>query len=133
MATIHPPTLTIAPDEALDRATVRVESNVQFTDFEVNAMNKLGLGYTLQCRVINKDLWYESTVLVLDEVVLPRIAGAAAASEAVVCETVVALDALREHMFTRDELLAEVSLVDTETGAEQVVRSEMLSVDLAAL
>jgi hypothetical protein len=35
-------------------------------------------------------------------------------------------------MFTRDELLAELTLVDQETGVEQVVRSEALTVDLAA-
>jgi hypothetical protein len=41
--------LTIAVDEDLQRATVRVQCNVQFTGFEVNAMNKLTLRYTLRC------------------------------------------------------------------------------------
>src|SRR5215470_14648529 len=98
MSTTHRPKLTVTPDEALDRATVRVLCNVQFTDFEINAMNELGAAYTLSCRVINKDLWYETTGLAFDDVVLPRIAGTAAASEDIVLEAVVPLDALREHM-----------------------------------
>src|SRR5262245_14115916 len=133
MSTIHPPALTIAPDEAVHRATVCVYCNVQFSDFEVNAMNKLGVVYALRCRVINTDLWYETSVRVLDEVVLPRVAGTAVASEEVVFEAVVPMDTLREHMFTRDELLAELTLVNNETGVAQVVRSETATVDLAAL
>jgi hypothetical protein len=42
------------------------------------------------------------------------------------------LDALREHLFTRDELFAELTLVNNETGVEQIVRSATQTVDLAA-
>jgi hypothetical protein len=132
MTMIRNPKLSIAIDDNLQHATVVVQCNVQFTDFEVNAMNRLGWRYTLRCRVVNKDLWYETTSLVLEDVELPRVPGAATASEEVVFEVVAPLDALREHMFTRDELLAELTLVNNETGSEQVARSETQTVDLAA-
>ncbi len=35
-------------------------------------------------------------------------------------------------MFTRDELFAELTLVNNETGAEQVARSETQTIDLSA-
>jgi len=132
MTTIGNPKLSVATDDNLQRAAVVVQCNVRFTDFEVNAMNRLGLRYTLRCRVVNKDLWYETTSLILEDVELPRVPGAATASEEVVFETAAPLDALREHMFTRDELFAELTLVNNETGAEQVARSETQTIDLSA-
>jgi hypothetical protein len=109
-----------------------VSCDLEFTEFEVNAMNMLGLRYTLRCRVVNKDLWYETTSLILEDVEFPRVPGAATASEEVVFEVVAPFEELREHMFTRDELLAELTLVNNETGAEKVARSETQTVDLAA-
>jgi hypothetical protein len=132
MPTIRQPILSVAPHDDLTRATVRVRCNVAFTDFEVNAMNRLGLRYTLRCRVLNHDLWYETTSLVLDDVELPRVTGAATGAEEVVFEKIESMGSLREHVFTRDQLLAELTLVNQETGEEQVVRGETLTVDLAA-
>jgi hypothetical protein len=124
--------LAIAMDPAHDTAAVRAVCDVEFTEFEVNAMNLLGLRYGLRCRIVNRDLWSETTSLTLDDVELPRVPGAATASDEVVFETVTPRDALREHMFTHDELFAELTLVNNETGAEQVARSETRTVDLAA-
>jgi hypothetical protein len=132
MATVNNPRLAITTDRPHDKATVTVVCDVDFTDFEVNTMNRLGLRYTLRCRVVNKDLWYETTSLTYDDRELPGVPGAAAASEEVIFETVALLDALREHMFTRDELFAEVTLVNNETGTEQLARSETQPVDFAA-
>jgi hypothetical protein len=49
MSTIHNPRLSIAPDASRQQARVIVLCNVQFTQFEVNAMNQLGLRDTLRC------------------------------------------------------------------------------------
>lgn len=131
MPTIHNPVLTVAPHEDLTRATVRVVCNVEFTDFEVNAMNQLGLRYALSCEILNKDLWYETTSLAFDDVAFPRLPRRATASEEVVFERIAPLDELREHVFTKDELLAELTLVNGETGEQQVVRTARVKVDLA--
>src|SRR5262245_30066608 len=120
MASITNPRLAIATDRAHDEATVTVVCDVQFTDFEVNAMNQLGLRYALRCRVFNKNPWYETTSLMLEDVELPRVPGAAIGLEEVAFEAVAPLDALREHMVTRDELFAELTLVNNETDAEQL-------------
>ena len=132
MPSLHNAQLTVAPDYSLTRATLTVECDVQFTEFEVNAMNKLGLRYVLGCRVVNKDLWYVTTSAVFADVELPRSGRAAVATEHVELQMIAPIAQLREHMFTLDEFLAELTLRDCATGAEQVARTPLVSVDLAA-
>lgn len=131
MPTLPHAGLSVAMDDNLTEATVRVVCNVEFSEFEVNAMNLLGLRYTVRCRVINRDLWYETTALEFDDIRLPHVGKNASTSEEVVFDTTLPADALREHMFTREQFIAELQLIDTEAGAEQVVRSETVTVDMA--
>ena len=42
-------------------ATVVASCDVELTDFEVNAVNVLRPRYTVDCRVINRDIQYENT------------------------------------------------------------------------
>jgi len=56
MATIENARITVSTDQN-EQVYVSVSCDVQFTDFEVSAMNELGLQYRLQCQLINKDLW----------------------------------------------------------------------------
>ncbi len=53
MATISNPTLTVNTNRPSDQASVVVSCDIQFTEVEVNAMNMLGLQYTLHCQVLN--------------------------------------------------------------------------------
>jgi hypothetical protein len=57
---------TVSSTEPGHSATVTVECSLEFTEFEVNAMNVLGLSYELGCRVLNKDLVHESPVVVFE-------------------------------------------------------------------
>jgi hypothetical protein len=54
MATITSSELTVTTNRPDDRASVVVSCDVEFTEVEVNAMNMLGLRYTLTCQVLNK-------------------------------------------------------------------------------
>ena len=45
-----------APSEPENRATVVVSADIRFTEIEVNAMDILGLHYTLTCQVLNQYL-----------------------------------------------------------------------------
>ncbi len=51
--------------------------DIAFTEVEVNAMNMLGLQYTLHCEVYNKDLFDEYPVVTYRHQTFPRTAGEA--------------------------------------------------------
>jgi hypothetical protein len=120
--------LTIATDPKQNAAAVTASCDVDLTNFERNAMQLLGLRYTLECRVLNRDLQYEQTVLAYDEQALPADLPVAH----MVFEAVTPTSDLHLHLFTRDELIAEFTLTNGETGSQEVVRSAVLSADLAA-
>jgi hypothetical protein len=100
---------------------------VDLTNFELNAMRLLDLRYTLECRVLNRDLQYEQTVLVYDSQSVPADVPAAH----MVFQAATAMSDLHQHVFTRDQLIAEFTLTNSETGSQEIVRSEVLTADLA--
>jgi hypothetical protein len=130
VASIEHPLLQVSTNPFQNQATVIASCDVEFSDFEVNAMNVLGLRYTVECRVLNKDLQYEDTVLRYNRQDLPRDTQRARHSEHIVFETGAVMSDLHEHVFTRDQLVAEFTLTDHETEAAQVRRSAVLTVDL---
>ena len=134
MATINNTRLAIATDPLDDRATITVTCDVEFTDVEVNAMNILGLRYSLQCQIIDRDLWYQEAVAVLDERSFPRTADTKASrNEHVVLTTDRPMSDLHTHLVSNDKLQAELTLGNEETGqVEATSRTEFVSVDLAA-
>ena len=71
MAAINNPELSVTTNRPQDRATVVVSCDVEFTDVEVNAMNMLGLQYTLSCQVLNKELLDEDPVVTYHERTFP--------------------------------------------------------------
>jgi hypothetical protein len=91
-------------------------------------MELLGLRYTLECVVLNRDLQYEQKVLAYDAQSLPD--GLPVAH--IAFEAVTAMSDLHQHVFTRDELVAEFTLTDGETGSQEIVRSEVVKADLVA-
>jgi len=129
MASITNPELTITTHPFENRATVVATCDVQFTEFEVNAMTLLQLRYTVDCQVLNKDLRYEDTVIRYDSQDLPRLTGPVA-TEQVVFETVAAMSDLHEHIITNDQLVAELTLTNQETGEYDSKRTEVVTVDL---
>src|SRR5712691_8376737 len=75
MATIDRPELAIGTDQLQDLVTLSVSCEVHFTEFEVNAVNLLGLRYRLHCRLFNKDLWDIEPVAVFDDRMFTREGG----------------------------------------------------------
>jgi hypothetical protein len=119
MAAITNAALSITTDRPEDRANVVVSYDLQFTDVEVNAMNILGLPYTLHCSVLNKEMLDEDPVVSFQHQTFPRSPGGAMRYQ-------------HERVFGNDKLVAELKLKNEEVGAEVVQRTEVIEADLAA-
>jgi hypothetical protein len=132
MATINNPALNVTTNRPADRASVIVSCDVEFTEVEVNAMNLLGLEYTLTCQVINKELLDEDPVFTYRQITLPREPGAARRYEHVVFDAYEAMEALHDRLIGKDKLLAKLTLTNQETHADVSSRTETIAVDLAA-
>jgi hypothetical protein len=132
MATIENPQLTVTTNRPEDRASVVTSCDVDFTEVEVNAMNLLGLQYTLTCEVLNKELLDEDPVLIYRAQRFPILDGDAHGHNHVVFDTYEAMDALHERLIGKDKLVAKLTLTNEETRSEVTARTETLSVDLAA-
>ena len=71
---IRNPRLAVTPERVEGRATVRVTCDIRFTDFEVNAMNRLGLRYLLACHLVNRYFFYDRSVVTFLRQEFPRTA-----------------------------------------------------------
>jgi hypothetical protein len=116
----------------VDRAAVVVSCDVDFTDVEVNAMNMLGLEYSLTCEVMNKELIDEDLVLSYPAQQFPIVAGDARRHSHIVFDTHEWMDALHERLIGKDKLVARLTLTNEETKSAVTVKTEVISVDLAA-
>jgi hypothetical protein len=132
MATINNPDLTVTTNRPSDQASVVVTCDIEFTDVEVNAMNMLGLQYTLTCQVINKELLDEDPVITYRQMTFPRLPGEGHRYEHVVFDTYEKMDALHERLIGKDKLVAKLTLSNQETHADVSARTETIAVDLAA-
>ena len=132
MATITNAELTITTNRPEDRASVVVTCDVGFTQVEVNAMNMLGLQYTLHCQVLNREMLDEEPVVSYDHQQFPRIAGEARQYEYATFDTYEPMDNLHDRLIGKDKLVAQLKLKNEETGAEDVKRTEIVAIDLAA-
>ncbi|SRR6266699_856864 len=133
MASINNPKLLVGADQLHNRATVTVSCDVEFTDFEVNAVNTLRLHYTLQCQLLNKDLWQTKRVAVFDEWTFPRVTEVTVSKhELVVFNTDRPMSDLHTHFLSKDSLEAELVLRNQETGQDVVSRTDVVSIDLTA-
>ena len=132
MATISNAALTVTTHRPQDEASVLVTCDIGFSEVEVNAMNLLSLQYTLQCRILNKDLLDEDPVVSYQDIRFPRGDGQAHRYERAVFEQFVPTDNLHERLIGKDKLVAELILRNDESGAEVTQRTEVIDVDLAA-
>jgi len=123
--------LTISTDAALDRARVVVNCEVEFTRVEVNAMNILGLQYELSCCVLDRDALDDYPVVTFHTQVFPTVPGAALTNEHALFDTVAVMTALHERVFGKDQLVAELTLTNTETGTQNIKRGAVIAVNLA--
>ena len=131
MAQVSNPTLTVATDRPIDQAGLTVECDADFTDFEVNEMNILGLRYQVQCRVIDRDMLNDQPVATFTSIALPRISGNATAHDHIrFSELDPMYDLHSPRLLGKDRLIAEVTLRNQETGEEKTAKSEMVVVDL---
>jgi len=105
MAAIDNLNLEVIPDPVQDRVILRVSCEVNFTDFELNASERLGVCYRLQGRVLLQDLWRSVPIAALDDQELPHsLESHIAPTEHVVFSTVRERNDLH-HLFTPDRLL----------------------------
>jgi hypothetical protein len=132
MPSINNAELIISTDRPSDRASVVVSCDVEFTEVEVNAMDVLGLRYTLTCRVLNQYLLDEDPVVTYGARHYPRRDEMARRYEHAVFEAHVDMVSMHERLFGKDKLVAELTLRNDETGAENVARTNETVVDLAA-
>ena len=95
-------------------------------------MNILGLQYTLHCKVLNKELLDEVPVVSYRHRRFPRVAGSARPYEYVRFDAYEPTYQLHDRLIGKDKLFAELKLKNEETGAEDVKRTEILAIDLAA-
>ena len=132
MATITNAELTITTNRPEDRASVVVTCDVEFTEVEVNAMNMLGLQYTLHCQVLNREMLDEEPVVSYHHQQFPRVAGMGRRYEHVTFDKYEPMYLLHDRLIGKDKLVAQLKLKNEETGAESVKRTEVIAVDLAA-
>jgi hypothetical protein len=134
MASINNTRLVVSTEPLNNRATLTVTCDVEFTDVEVNAMNLLGLQYTLQCQIFDKDLLERKPVAILDELTFPALLESKVSKyEHVVLSTDRPMSDLHKHFLSNDNLQAEVRLRNQETAqVEAAGRSDYQSVDLTA-
>ena len=131
MARITNAELTITTDRPQNNATVMVNCDIEFTEVEVNAMDLLGLQYTLHCEVLNQYLLAEEPVVTYHHQSFPR-RGYARRHEHAVFEKHLPMDNMHERLIGKDKLVAQLKLKNVETGAEEVQRTDDIEVDLAA-
>jgi len=132
MASINNPELTVTTNRPDDHMYVLVSCDIEFTEVEVNAMNLLGLQYTLACVVLNKEMLDEDPVLTYRAQNFPIVSGGAHRYEHVVFDTYEYMDSLHDRLIGKDKLVAKLTLTNDETKAEVSARTETISVDLAA-
>ena len=94
-------------------------------------MNILGLRYVLQCGVLNKYLLDADPVQTYPHHSFPRSKGARRYEHPVFASDV-PMYTLNERLFGKDKLVAELTLMNVETGDEQVLRTDEIAIDLAA-
>jgi len=131
MASIRNPELTIGVLDSEDRAGVSVTCDLEFTEFEVKAMNLLGLRYSLHCRLFNKDLWDVEPVASFDDQTIPGATEVMLpALRHVVFDMVRPASELHTHVFSRDQLEAELTLENAETGEQTITHTALVPIDL---
>ena len=131
MAAIHTVELNLTTNRQQQTATIVVSCEVEFSDFEVNAMNQLGVRYTLKCQIQDLDMPYADPVHRFDWQHLPRVSSAAIRHEHVMFEAVLATRSLHVFVLGRNGMFATVTLTNEETGAEVAQRSKFVALDLA--
>jgi hypothetical protein len=132
MASITNPQLAISTDRGQKKATVTVSCDVEFTEFEVNAMALLGLSYSLRCELLNMEMAYPESVVLFAGQEFPVIPGQGQPHENATFEATTAMNALHLYIFGKDTLVAELTLKNEESGAAAVKRTPAVAVNLAA-
>ena len=132
MARIKHPQLAITTDRPHNKATIAVTCEVEFTDFEVNAMNMLGVRYSLQCHLLDMEMLYPDAVVAFDRQEFPRLLGGGNTHEHASFVTDAAMSDLHWYVFGKDTLVAQLTLRNEETGVEALQHSDVIRVDLAA-
>src|SRR5690349_17787457 len=112
MASINHPELSVTSNRPDDRASVIVNCDIEFTEVEINAMNMLGLEYTLTCQILNKEMLDEDPVVTYAARHFPMIRGDAHRYEHVVFDKYEWMESLHERLIGKDKLVAKLTLTN---------------------
>lgn len=103
---------------------------MDFSQFEVNEMNILGLRYEVQCRVVDKGV-VDEPATEFSSIVLPQGTGEAVPHHHVSFRTLESMSVLHGPPWIgKDQLVAEVTLRSVETGDEKTAESDVIAIDL---
>jgi hypothetical protein len=89
-----------------------------------------GVHAELQC--LQQIRFDEAPVITYHDRVFARMAGTTRHHEHVIFETATTMFELHDRLIGKDKLVAELTLRNDETGDEQKLRTDAISVDLAA-
>jgi hypothetical protein len=132
MASIINPKLSIDSDRVQNTAAISVSCDVEFTQFEVNAMTRLGLSYSLSCDLQTMDMLYPESVVAFATQVFPRVPRQGKSLEHATFDAVTTMNALHVYIFGKDTIIAELTLKNDESEARTVKRTPPVAVDLVA-
>ena len=132
MATIIDPQLSIQVDRASELVTVTATCGVEFTEVEVRSMNLLGLRYTLECHLLDRETIYPEAVIDFAAQQFPPVRDGARAYEQPVFEASAKRKDLHLYVFGKDTVAAELRLSNEDVGTLSVKRTPTTLVDLAA-
>ena len=124
--------MTVTTDRAHDQVTIVVSCDVEFTDFEVNTMNMLGVRYSLRCSLLDMDMLYAEADVHFAEQEFPRRPAATVKHEHAEFQVVATMHHLHRFIFGKDTLVGELVLRNEQTGVATVKRTEVVQVNLAA-
>jgi hypothetical protein len=82
-------------------------------------------------RVLDKNALDDYPVVTFQSQIFPTVPGAALSTEHALFDTVSVVTDLHEHVFGKDQLVAELKLKNEETGTEEIQRTEVIAIDLA--
>ena len=131
MPDIRDPQLTIEIDHGAQVARVTVKCDLEFTEFEVNGMNLLGLRFTLECQLLNAEHLAPQAVMTFNLLQFPRIRDGATEFEHPVFEGSAPTSELHQYLFGKDSLVAELRLSNEDLGIVSVKRTPTVFVNLA--
>jgi hypothetical protein len=123
----HLQVATIRPNVA---GSAVVTCDVEFTEFEVNAMNVLGLQFELHCELVETGLLEGNSIHIWPTLMIPGDV-AASRSRTAVFETHLTVAQISQRLIGPDKLAGYLTLRNVETNETLTANTETRGVNFA--